>query len=124
MSWLRAARLAVVYGLKVAADILGRSLEVDSHVHLRVHQGPWEHDVGNTTLYMTRDSGSPLFPRETAGMSHLGPVVVIHEWVPDGAPQAWIVRADREVTDGSIGRAWREEAEASDRELQAQAEKA
>lgn len=124
MSWLRAARLAAVYGLKAAADAIGRSMEVDSHVHLRWHSGAWEHDVGATTLYLVRANGDPISPRETVGVSHMGPVVVIHEWTPDAGPQAWIVRADREVPDGSLGRAWREAAEAYDRELLARVEAA
>lgn len=122
MSWLRAARLAAVYGLKKAADAIGRSMEVDSHVHLRWHPEPWEHDVGTTTLYLVRANGEAITPRNTAGMSHMGPLVVVHEWTPDAGPQAWIVRADQEVVDGTLGREWREAAEAYDRELLARVE--
>jgi hypothetical protein len=124
MSWLRAARLVTVYGLKKMADAIGRSMEVDSHVHLRWHSGAWEHDAGTTTLYLVRDNGEAIAPRCTVGMSHTGPLVVVHEWTPDAGPQAWIVRADREVVDGTLGREWREAAEAYDRELQARVEAA
>ena len=124
MSWIRAARLAAVYGLKKLADTIGRPMEVDSHFTLRWHPGPWEHDAGTTSLYMVRDNGEALSPRCTVGMTHAGPVVVIHEWTPDAGPQAWIVRADREVPNGSLGRTWREAAEAYDRELLARVEAA
>lgn len=130
---VRLAALGVLYALQRVSDVFDRLADTEGRA-VRVFSGAWslvtadEWGTDTQRLYLeSRDDGSMDYPYMQHRVDRLGPVVLAYDDAIDSRGHVTVLYARREVTDGSLQRAYDAEvaadnarmAAAFDREVEA-----